>query len=742
MRSRPISSRLCAWLAKAKPESAFLLVAGTLGLALLGLNPPFQAPDESEHFNRVFQLSEGTVFGEKRGDRAGGDLPQAVIDGTNTEGIAFHPERKMTAALFHRLAKPGFVDWARAPRSFSNFPHTVVYAPVAYVPQTIAVFAGRHLHIGPLGLMYLARLAGLAASVAMGYAALRTLPCFRWTLFLVLLCPMSLYLLGSAASDGLLICGAALLLAHAARLARNPDQAASVRERILLVVLAGALAVAKPVYLPLAAVAYAAAAPGLATRRRKFAFAAALLLGCVLPALLWSRVALGLFVPANADVPLDPSGQAHLILTAPWAFLGLVVHTVHVQYATTFRWMVGTLGWIDTSLPDWYYPLFGWGALACLLFESAGSHVGWRLRGILIGAVVLAVLFIYAAQYCDWNAPGSTRPIDGVEGRYFLPLLPFAALALPRIPLRVPPAGVSTLAISLTLLGAGVTVWAVTSRYYLATPSVNDREGRLVNVSTQSLSGSRENVLVTGLVVKGFGKETLLIRATGPSLTRIGLPSGMDAPLIRVTDAAGTTVAATDGTSAAPGPQPPTLLQPPASPFRYPADLSDVQLIVRISEGSYSVTVSSRTGASGPALSEIYEVGFEGTRLTNLSTRAYVGKGPKAMRVGLTVSGGETLLLRVDGPVLKAFGVTGVLQKPEVALTRSESEGTLDAEWTPNTESAALARRVGAFPLPVQSSDRAAIVRLSAGGYRLHVTGKDGEAGVALVEVYEAPADR
>ncbi|HEY1765260.1 MAG TPA: DUF2142 domain-containing protein [Opitutaceae bacterium] len=723
-----------------RPESAFLLIGGIFGLALLAANPPFQAPDETDHFARVFQLSEGTLFGEKRGALAGGDLPQAAIAATDTDGIPFHFEKRMSADLFRRLSRPRFIDWARAPRAFSNFPHTVVYAPVAYAPQVVAVFIGRHLRIGPLGLMYLARLAGFAGSIALGYAALRTLPSFRWTILILLLCPMSLYLFGSIASDGLIIAGAALLAALAARIAGRSDTAAILPEGGLLVVLAGALAVAKPVYLPLAAVAFAAAAPRIDSRRKKLWFAGALVLACVLPAWLWGRVALGLFVPANADVPLDPAAQAHHILSAPVAFLGLVAHTIRVQYATTFRWMVGTLGWLDTSLPDWFYPLFGYGALGCLLCEAQGSRLGRRLRVVTLGAAALSALMIYAAQYCSWNAPGATHPIDGVEGRYFLPLLPLLVLSVPRVSFRVPAAVVAAFAIGLSILGGLVAFWAVLSRYYLPTPSVNDREGRIVNVSTQSLVGSKENVFVTGFAVSGNGEETLLIRVSGPSLARIGLAGFMKAPSIRVTDSQGTMIASTEGGAAQPRSAPSGSLRHSSSPFGYPPDLSDASLLIRVTGGNYSVTVSSRTGAAGLAVSEIYEVAYAGTRLSNVSSRAYVGRGANAMLVGLTVAGTETVLTRVDGPALKQFGVTGVLLQPAVTLIPPPGNRSIDASWKPTPETAAMARRVGAFPLADSTDDRADVIRLPEGAYQLRVSGKDHTAGVALVELYETPA--
>ena len=170
-----------------KPEAIFLFLAASFGLAILFANAPFQAPDENDHYFRAFQLSEGTLIGEKLGNSSGGELPKLAIDVTDTDGIAFHSEKKMTRGLFVRLLHPFFVNWGGSTRIFHGFPHTEVYSPAGYLPQLVALFIGRMFRIGPLALMYLARLSAFAASVALGYIALRTLPLYRWTTLVLLL---------------------------------------------------------------------------------------------------------------------------------------------------------------------------------------------------------------------------------------------------------------------------------------------------------------------------------------------------------------------------------------------------------------------------------------------------------------------------------------------------------------------------------------------------------------------------
>jgi len=434
------------------------------------VNPPFQAPDEGDHFYRAFQLSEGTVVGEKVSGNAGGPLPVIAFRVADVEGIAFHSEVKMTWAIWRKKLQPALVDWAQTERAFCGFPHSAVYPPTNYVPQAAAIFLGRHLHVGPLGLMYLARLAGFAASVALGFAALRCLPRFRWSLLVVLLCPMSLYLFGSVASDGVLIAGAFLLVALVMRLATDEAHRVEWRELALLLTLAGLLAVAKVVYLPLTVVALLLVWPRVRGRWPRVAFGFAWVGTCVIPLWLWGRVIAALYVPGRSDIPVDPAAQWLVVSADPLAFIALMVRSIGVEAGGIYQWGVGVLGWGDTPLPDWYYPVFGWGLLACLVAESAEAQQmkAWQ-RLVMLGGAATAVVLILGVQYATWNPPGSRAPIEGIEGRYFLPLVPLALLGLPPIGRFRPPAWCApVLGIALATLGAVVCLTAVLMRFYFA----------------------------------------------------------------------------------------------------------------------------------------------------------------------------------------------------------------------------------------------------------------------------------
>ncbi len=153
--------------------------------------------------------------------------------------------------------------------------------------------------------------------------------------------------------------------------------------------------------------------------------------------------------------------------------------------------------------------------------------------------------------------------------------------------------------------------------------------------------------------------------------------------------------------------------------------------------------------AAGTAATVPAAVSLDFSGLVNLSTRAAVGTGANLVIPGITVRGTapKTLLIRAAGPALSAFGVTGTLANPALAVFDAAGDRVFfNDNWSEVPDVPALAAATaaqGAFALPAGSRDAAMLVTLRPGSYTVQVSGVGtGTAaqGVALVEVYEADA--
>ncbi|MGA2693986.1 MAG: hypothetical protein ABSF76_16605, partial [Opitutaceae bacterium] len=134
------------------------------------------------------------------------------------------------------------------------------------------------------------------------------------------------------------------------------------------------------------------------------------------------------------------------------------------------------------------------------------------------------------------------------------------------------------------------------------------------------------------------------------------------------------------------------------------------------------------------------------SRLINISARVEVGTGGNILIAGFVIGGttSRTVLIRGSGPILKAFGLTGVLPDPQLSLFQSVNNASTLIEtntgWGGSAQIAAAAASVGAFSWGSSATpDSAILVTLPPGSYTAQVAGASGDTGVALVEVYEVP---
>ena len=142
-------------------------------------------------------------------------------------------------------------------------------------------------------------------------------------------------------------------------------------------------------------------------------------------------------------------------------------------------------------------------------------------------------------------------------------------------------------------------------------------------------------------------------------------------------------------------------------------------------------------GLSAPYDLHYYQAAKEnvGYRLTNISTRAFVGTAANQAIAGFVIkNGAKRVLIRVIGPSLVAAGVPGALPDPAVTLYSGSTPIATNDNWKLGNDVAAI-QATGFAP----SDDResALLVTLEEGAYTAIVSGIGGSTGVALVEVYE-----
>ena len=136
-------------------------------------------------------------------------------------------------------------------------------------------------------------------------------------------------------------------------------------------------------------------------------------------------------------------------------------------------------------------------------------------------------------------------------------------------------------------------------------------------------------------------------------------------------------------------------------------------------------------------------------KLVNLSTRALVETGEEAMIGGFIIEdGARQVLIQAKGPELVNEGISNALADPILTVIQT-SEGEpprtildppvevmVNDNWEDNQRQLVTDLWGGRPTLAPGSLSSAAVLTLDPGGYTAKVEGKNGTAGVAIVEVY------
>ena len=416
------------------------VIAFSLSLLLSAISaavtPPFQTPDEPAHFVRAFAVSRGELVAVTRGGGGGSLVPRDAallisewmylppggrVRETYTRehfrrSLELEPARELT---FVPLAS------GRLPSRING--NGASYVPHAHAVPALATSVFRAAGAPAIVTFYGMRLANALVSSLLIALAVATAPSYRWSLTMVALLPMAISLRGSVNPDAMILAAALVAAALVWRMAVD-----GYTHRMLFGLLAASafMISLKPPYLVVSAAFFLLPRgrfPSLRTHVTSAITLAIIVSGSTYAFLAWSAARVA--APAS---PVVVRAGWRTVAADPLPFLRDMGYSLSSHGIQFLGEITGKLGWLNVQMPPGTMPAL----FVVLLFVSL-LHSGRRLPSLLrYGSVVLAiggVFLICLALYA--HAPISRRGVDGVQGRYFLPLLPllFPLLRIERL---------------------------------------------------------------------------------------------------------------------------------------------------------------------------------------------------------------------------------------------------------------------------------------------------------------------
>ena len=408
-----------------------MLILGAVGsIPLVLLTPPFQVPDEVQHFYRAYQLSEFRIRAEVQNGVAGGTLPDSLPQLANSsvytqDGMHYPP----TPSPISKTLKLASIPLNASARRFVAIRGSAGYSPLPYLPQVLAMVVGRWFGLGPLYLLYLGRLFNCLAALGLAGLAVYLMPVAAELIMVVGLLPMSLYLYASLSPDAAVISCA--LLFTALSFSASTRGKWEVWELAVAAAAGAVFCSVKPVYAP---ILLAGVVPGLLRRGNvaNVIRSHVILLGAAL------GVAAGWLELAKSSMASTvgeghPALQMSFVLHQPISFMRALVHSLGILPATRrYIEMVGDFGWLTVPFPAVFFFVYLLPLVNFLIVWKVGTR-GSEKRSVpcavwYLALAVASAFLVMTALYIVSTQVGGNE-VTGVQGRYFIPILVLGGMA-------------------------------------------------------------------------------------------------------------------------------------------------------------------------------------------------------------------------------------------------------------------------------------------------------------------------
>lgn len=435
-----------------KMESLFVMAAAGFGILYLFVLPPLSAPDEVSHYISAYKLSNqmlGKTATEEHGlvyireeDQWIEDIyGELSVDGASVEDGAVQPDvlgQTLTEETYRLIHEKGWLGGEADGNSNENVisnQWTVRTTPLAYVPQALGMTLVRLFGAGSISLLFMGRLMNLAFYVAVTYLAMKRLPFGKEVLFGVALLPMTLHLTGSMSYDTVILGLTFYFTAVCLDLAYEKEQV-RVRDSLTLAAVIFVLGPCKMVYAAVMGLCLLIPVRKFGGWKRYLTAAAVVLAAFVVSMVLVNSQTIVTYATETETYVswAEEAGYSFAqLLGNPKLVLRLFYNTLVWQAEHYHMTMIGAwLGNVDVVLEVPYLTVC-WFTISLLLLTLRKPGEMIQIRGgqriwvwVTCFGCAAAILF---SMLLAWT-PVSSRIITGVQGRYFLPILPVFLMSI------------------------------------------------------------------------------------------------------------------------------------------------------------------------------------------------------------------------------------------------------------------------------------------------------------------------
>ena len=403
---------------KWKEENIYLMLVIPLSILYLICNPIGKVTDEDMHARKAMAISYGNFF--------------SIAD---KDGKATYPMNTKINELVSRTTSSyeeaiNRINAEETDEKVSlEYTTMALYAPICHMPQAFGMFITRIFGASIVVQCYAARVVNLGLAIFLTYMAIKLIPFKKYLILFIGLLPITLNEFASMASDALAISFCFFYISYILYLTYREKNIVK-KEKILILCFSLIIALLKIVYLPLVFLILLIPKEKFNTRKEKTIFLIVVITLAIILNLIWLVYCSRFLIEFNGGV--DSGAQTINILTHPISYIMIMFRTLNAFAQTFIVSLCGEgLGHYNVQASALY--VFSSLMFLTVLFFSRekDEKIEFNVYSkVVCGLVfVMTVALIYTSVYVQWT-PYTKPIINGIQARYFIPLLPIVAIIL------------------------------------------------------------------------------------------------------------------------------------------------------------------------------------------------------------------------------------------------------------------------------------------------------------------------
>lgn len=408
---------------KLKTENIVMMLVLLIGTGYTFIFTPMSVPDEYTHYASAYSYSNKMMFDFSDDE-----------DGTNMRNEDYMLQdtvkNYVTAEEYYRIhhdfsiksTDSQIVRCERTPMENRG---------LAYAFQAIGITIGRVLHLGAYPTYYLGRLFNLLLFALCVFFSIKIIPIGKIALAVIALLPMTMHLAGSYSYDVYTIGMCMLLFAQLMKLLYS-DETITFKSFLLTAIIAFLAIPYKVAYAGLGCLALLIPKEKFKNKKQHAIFKTILIFAGVIGIIVIQHSMFSRVTGEPQTLTYDDTKtkfSLDYILSYPQNVVSLLARTLLANGTWYFQSMIGSsLGWFQIPVNGLIVLAFV-GLLLASFIKKAGEPKAlrplekWYSFAIIGGTVILVMLLLML----DWT-PIDSPIIEGVQGRYLIPVLPVLIL--------------------------------------------------------------------------------------------------------------------------------------------------------------------------------------------------------------------------------------------------------------------------------------------------------------------------